>query len=59
MIMAHFCQTAGNAAQGEEPVQTHKHKQTLARTPTPHAHCHTHTHAHKTLEDRQLLIELR
>lgn len=50
MIMANFCQTAGNAAQGEEHAQMNRHKDTH----TPSMHMHTQ----KMQEDTQLLIEL-
>lgn len=56
MIMANFCQTAGNEAQGE------KRPHTLARTQTSthlHYYIHTNTQAHNVQADRQLLIELR
>lgn len=57
MIMAHFCQTAGNAAQGENHFQTHRHEHKHLHTPCPSIHIHTHKQ--KMQEDGQLLIELR
>lgn len=53
MIIANFCQTAGNVAEEEKHVQMHD-----ANIHTRRVYARTHTRACRMQEDGQLLIEL-